>query len=107
MLESKVLRVSTKECGINLKTSFRWRHRFLELPTPLDATRLEGIIEADETLFPYSGKGSKKLIRKPRKRGMKALKRGRSKEDWVPVLTARDRGKHTFEAILGFVAKLC
>jgi len=105
MLDSKVLRVSAKECGINLKTSFRWRHRFLELPTTLNATRLEGIIEADETLFPYSEKGSKKLIRKPRKRGMKALKRGRSKEDWVPVLTVRDRGKHTFEAILPDVSE--
>lgn len=31
---------------------------------------------------------------------MRALKRGRSKEDWVPVLTVRDRGKHTFESVL-------
>lgn len=105
MLESKVLRVCAKECGINLKTSFRWRHRFLELPTTLNASKLEGIIEADETLFLYSEKGSKKLTRKPRKRGMKAAKRGRSKEDWVPVLTVRDRGKHTFEAILNDVSK--
>ncbi|MEZ9835547.1 IS1595 family transposase, partial [Vibrio breoganii] len=100
MLDSKVLRVCAKECGINLKTSFRWRHRFLELPTTLNASKLEGIIEADETLFPYSEKGSKKLNRKPRKRGMRASKRGRSKEHWVPVLTVRDRGKHTFETIL-------
>ncbi len=100
MLDSKVLRVCAKECGIDLKTAFRWRHRFLELPTTLNASKLEGIIEADETLFPYSEKGSKKLMRKPRKRGMRALKRGRSKEDWVPVLTVRDRGKHTFESVL-------
>ena len=100
MLDSKVLRVCAKECSINLKTSFRWRHRFLELPTTLNASRLEGIIEADETFFAYSEKGSKKFKRKPRKRGMSALKRGRSKEDWVPVLTVRDRGKHTFESVL-------
>lgn len=100
MLESKVLRKCAAECGINLKTSFRWRHRFLALPSALKATALEGIIEADETLFPYSEKGSKTLERQPRKRGMKAKKRGRSKEDWVPVLTVRDRGKNTFEAIL-------
>ena len=31
---------------------------------------------------------------------MKAKKRGRSKEDWVPVLTVRDRGKNTYEAIV-------
>ena len=100
MLESKALRTCAQECGINLKTSFRWRHRFLKLPATLKAKYLEGIIEADETLFPYSEKGSKQLSRKPRKRGMKAKKRGRSSEDWVPVLTVRDRGKHTFEAIL-------
>jgi len=100
MLDSKVLRKCADECGINLKTSFRWRHRFLELPSVLKATKLEGIIEADETLFPYSEKGSKKLARQPRKRGMKAKKRGRSKEDWVPVLTVRDRAKSTYEAIL-------
>ena len=100
MLDSKVLRVCAEECGIDLKTSFRWRHRFLALPSTLKANRLEGIIEADETLFPYSEKGSKKLSRPPHKRGMKAQKRGRSKEDWVPVLTVRDRAKNTYEAIL-------
>ncbi len=105
MLESKVLRVCARECGVNLKTSFRWRHRFLELPTSLNASWLEGIIEADETLFPYSEKGSRTLSRSPRKRGMKASKRGRSKEDWVSVLTVRDRGKHTFEAILPDVSE--
>nr|ALF35125.1 Transposase [Vibrio alginolyticus] len=100
MLHSKVLRGCAEECGINLKTSFRWRHRFLTLPSTLKANRLEGIIEADETLFPYSEKGSKKLSRPPHNRGMKAQKRGRSKEDWVPVLTVRDRAKNTYEAIL-------
>lgn len=100
MLDSKVLRVCAEECGINLNTSFRWRHRFLALPSTLKANRLEGIIEANETLFPYSEKGSKKLSRPPHKRGMKAQKRGRSREDWVPVLTVRDRAKNTYGAIL-------
>jgi IS1 family transposase len=57
-------------------------------------------VEADETLFARSETGSPTLDRKPRKRGMKAKKRGRSKDDWVPVLTVRDRGKHTYKAIL-------
>ena len=100
MLESKVLRQAAKDYGINLKTSFRWRHRFLQLPSELKATLLEGIVESDEVLFAYSEKGNKQLNRKPRKRGMKANKPGRSKEDWVPVLTVRDRGKHTYESIL-------
>ena len=104
MISGKVLRESAKECDINLKTSFRWRHRFLQLPATLKASLLEGIVEADETLFARSEKGSKTLDRKPRKRGMRAKKRGRSKDDWVPVLTVRDRGKHTYEAILPSVS---
>ena len=35
---------------------------------------------------------------------MKAKKRGRSKKDWVPVLTVRDMGKHTYEAIIPSVS---
>ena len=66
----------------------------------MKARLLEGIVEADETFFAYSEKGSKKLKRKPRKRGKRVGKQGRSKEDWIPVLTMRDRGKHTVESIL-------
>lgn len=104
MISGKVLRESATDCDINLKTSFRWRHRFLQLPATMKATLLEGIVEADETLFARSEKGSRTLERKARKRGMKAKKRGRSKEDWVPVLTVRDRGKHTYEAIIPSVS---
>ena len=100
MLESKVLRQSARENDINLKTAFRWRHRFLQLPAELKAKLLEGIVETDETFFAYSEKGNKHLNRRARKRGKQTGKQGRSKEDWVPVLTARDRGRHTFEAIL-------
>jgi len=100
MLQSKVLRDCAEELNISLGTSFRWRHRFLTLPATLKAKQLEGIIEADETLFARSEKGSRSLERKPRKRGMRAKKRGRSSEDWVPVLTVRDRAKNTYEAIM-------
>ena len=100
MIQGKVLRQAAKECHIDLKTAFRWRHRFLQLPAQLKSKFLEGIVEADETFFAYSEKGNKQLKRKARKRGTISGKRGRSKEDWVPVLTVRDRGHHTFEAIL-------
>ena len=100
MIQGKSLRKSANSCGINLKTSFRWRHRFLQMPSLIKATKLEGIVEIDETFFAYSEKGSKHLKRAPKKRGTKAKKRGRSKADWVPVLTVRDRGKHIYEAIL-------
>ena len=100
MVDSKVLRKCAEECGINLKTSFRWRHRFLKMPSTIKANNLEGIIEADETLFQRSEKGNKHLERPARKRGCRASKRGRSSEDWIPVLTVIDRGKHTYEAVL-------
>ena len=100
MIQGKVLRQAAKECDINLKTAFRWRHRFLQLPSQLKAKFLEGIVEVDETFFAYSEKGNKRLKRRARKRGKISGKRGRAKEDWVPVLTVRDRGRHTFEAIL-------
>ena len=56
-------------------------------------------MEADETYFLYSEKGSRKLDRPARKRGGKAKKRGLSAEQ-VPVLIARDRNKTTTDHIL-------
>src|SRR3982751_2807111 len=46
-------------CGGALTTSFRWRHRFLRAPA---ATReaLGGVVEADETFFRRSHKGSRR-----------------------------------------------
>jgi hypothetical protein len=45
-------------------------------------------------------KGSPQLSRKPKQRGSPASKRGRSKADWIPVLTVMDRGENILEAIL-------
>jgi hypothetical protein len=92
IINDKMLRESASDCDINLKTSFRWLHRFIQLPATMKATLLEGIVEADETLFAHSEKGNRTLERKPRRRGMKAIKRARSKEDKVPVLKVRNRG---------------
>ena len=103
MLESKVLRTIASQLKINLKTSFRWRHRFLIVASKTNAESMEGIIEADETFFPYSQKGCRTLTRKPRKRG--GIKgQGRKNEDWVSVVTVRDRAKNTYEAILPHIS---
>ena len=92
-------------CGVHLTTSFRWRHRFLRAPA---ATReaLGGVVEADETFFRRSHKGSRRwrraegpLERRPRRRGERASKRGLSAEQ-VPALIARDRAGHTADAVL-------
>lgn len=51
MLQSEVLRSAAARWGVHLTTSFRWRHRFLKLAETLNAEALEGIVEADQTLF--------------------------------------------------------
>ena len=92
-------------CGVHLTTSFRWRHRFLRAPA---ATReaLGGVVEADETFFRRSHKGSRRWRRgdappgrRPHRRGQRAGKRGLSAEQ-VPALIARDRAGHTADAVL-------
>lgn len=78
-MQGKVLRDSANDCGINLKTAFLWHHQLLTLPAVMKPKSLEGIVEVDETFFARSEKGKEYLIeRKPRKRGMKVKRPGRS-----------------------------
>ena len=111
----EVVRTSAARCAIATSTAFRWRHRFLQA-IKTDATRLSGIVEADETYVLESRKGSrawkqaepkqpeaKAPDRKPRKRGGKASKRGLSHQQ-VPILMATDRSGATISAILASVS---
>jgi len=93
------LRKAAARLNVHVSTAFRWRHRFLTAPKALKPKVLEGTVEADETYFLYSEKGSRKLTRPARKRGGKASKRGLSDEQ-VPVLIARDRNKATTDEVL-------
>ena len=94
------LRKAAARCGIDLTTSFRWRHRFLQSSREAKPGKVEGIVEADETFFLRSVKGSKKLVaRAPRKRGTKAKKPGTSNE-YIPVLIVRDRHGATTDSVL-------
>lgn len=93
------LRKVAARLNVDLTTAFRWRHRFLKAPKARKAKTLEGTVEADETYFLYSEKGSRTLTRPARKRGGKASKPGLSAEQ-VPVLIARDRNKATTDQIL-------
>ena len=80
---------SAETCSIDITTSFRWRHRFMENTLESKAQTMVGIVEADETFFTESSKGNKQLThRKARKRG-KSSKRKIGKR--VPVLMVRDR----------------
>ena len=87
-------------CGVDSKTAFRWRHRFLASLAGDKPRTLSGIVEGDETFILESFKGKRSgMPRKPRKRGGKAAKRGLSAEQ-IPVLVARDRQGATTDAVL-------
>ena len=96
MPESQTLRNAAKSCNIDLKTSFRWRHRFLEVIENDQADVLQGIVELDETLLNESFKGQRAGLPRPaRKRG-----NDKNKARKVPVLVARDRDYHTVDGRL-------
>lgn len=97
MTHSMTLRPAAKQCGINLKTAFRWRHRVLQAIEDDQAPELSGITELDETLFRESFKGQKKnLPRAARKRGNDKKTECRK----IPVMVARDRSDATVDAVL-------
>ena len=88
-----------QQLDIAWSTAFRWRHRFLQLPSQRQACALHGIAEADESYFLESCKGQRALARKARRRGGKASQRGVSKQQ-IPVLMARDRAGATANIIV-------
>ena len=90
LIEGLTVRKAAARCGVAKTTSFRWRHRFLSEIAELKATGLTGIVEADETYFPLSFKGSRQLPRPAHRRGHAIHQRGTGEEQ-VPVLVLRDR----------------
>jgi len=97
--ESVSVRKAARRTGLSVPTAFRWRHRFLTLAKDAKAKTVRGIVEADETFFLKSFKGSRKMSRVPRKRGEPASKPGASDEQ-VPVLVLRDRSGATADDVL-------
>jgi len=94
LMQGMTVRASARACGIDKNTRFRWRHRFLAVPAMVKASHLQGIVEADETFFPYSCKGQRHLNRPPRQRGKQIHARGTG-QDQVPVRVVRDRSGAT------------
>src|SRR5690606_26320106 len=95
-----------RQCGTDKNTSFHWCHRFLTLPAATKASRLQEIVNADETSFPLSCKGQRHLDRPPRKRGKQIYTRGTGKDkDQLPVLVARDRSAATADFMLNVLDK--
>jgi len=99
-----VVKKQARQCGTDKNTSFHWCHRFLTLPAATKASRLQEIINADETSFPLSCKGQRHLDRPPRKRGKQIYTRGTGK-DQVSVLVVRDRSGATADSILNVLDK--
>ena len=100
MLDSTPLRKIAEDLSVDLKTAFKWRHRFCEWLKGDNPKQLTGIVEADETYFLKSQKGCKKLRRKPRKRGCNIPTLEVSKHH-VCIFTAKDRSGHGFEHVAG------
>lgn len=98
MNEGLSLKKSAQRVGISYGTSFIWRHKILSSLKDAEPNRLEGIVEADDTFFRYSEKGSRKLKRKPRKRGNGNMT---LKENKVPVVVATDRRGHSVFNVAG------
>jgi len=89
--EGLTLREAAKKAHISFRTSFVWRHKVLSSLQEIGCTKMEGIIESDETFFLFSEKGKRTIKdRKPRKRGGKASKAGINDEH-VAVIVATDR----------------
>lgn len=92
--------------GVSRHTAWRWRHRLLAPLAAQPEAPLRGVIEADETFFRDSFKGSRgwkrgapPAERMPRYRGGPAARPGISAEQ-VPVLTALDRSGGVVERVL-------
>lgn len=100
LIASVSVRKSAEKIKVNLKTTFNWRHHFLRNFHSMEDSLLSGIIEADETFFRQSMKGSKKLNRVPRKRGEPAPQRGLSKAH-VSVVVLCDRNGQEADYITG------
>ena len=103
LVEGYSVRKSAKICGVDMTTSFRWRHRFLSSPAKTQPAEMLGITEADEFFFTHSEKGNRNLThRKPRKRGKSNKK---NVGERVPVLLIRDRNRSVAHFVYEQISK--
>ena len=99
LIKGESIRASAEHCHVDKNTTFRWRHKMLQIPAISKAKEVHGIVEFDETYFLESQKGNHPLSRAARKRGGSATQRGISSEQ-IAVLIVRDRNGNTTDAIL-------
>jgi transposase-like protein len=101
-----VRKIVASGIGVHQVTAWRWRHRFLQAAANDNAAVLSGVIEANETFFARSFKGSRGWktgkppeMRAARRRAWGGGQRGMPRQH-VPVLTALDNSGRVFQAIL-------
>jgi transposase-like protein len=109
LVQHRSLRSINEETGIHRTTALDRRHRLLSALMAQAPRELSGIIEADETFFLRSFKGSgawqdptkaNPVPRMPCYRGSGVRQRGVSPVLWAPVLCALDRTGAALEAVL-------
>ena len=105
LAQRKSLADTAGALGINRKTALHWRRTFLAAPMAHQAAGLSGVIEADETFFHNSFKGSRAwkngaapTLRMPRYSGAGEANPGGA--NLVPVMTAKDRGGALVEGVM-------
>ena len=105
MVQKFALRKCAKQCSISLPSAFVWRHKILDaLTNMMNAVKLYGISECDETYQLISSKGNHKksknfvMPRKARRHGGVASKRGISKEQ-VCITSGVDLAGHSIGRI--------
>jgi transposase-like protein len=122
MCKKLSLREIAKELNIHKNTAFLWRHKILSTLSNIKSEKLSGLVEADETYFRESQKGSRNLTREKHRSGKSKLthnqlcgfygitqeeyngmkrKRGLSNNQ-VCVLTALDRKNNYFGKPVGY-----
>lgn len=101
-LDGRSLKRTASELGISITTAFAWRHKLLAAHRDDQNPKLTGIVEADDTVFRESQKGSRNLDRRPRRRGggLGSL-HWVGETDSVCVLVAQDRKGHAAAQNLG------
>ncbi|WP_448216715.1 transposase [Endozoicomonas sp. 2B-B] len=83
MSHSTTLRVAASECGVTLRTSFRWRHRFLVVLEDDQGNDLGDIVELDETFLRESFKGQRSELPRPARQGGNDKKTDSHLKGWI------------------------
>lgn len=99
LLSGYTIRKCGEQVGINIKTSFDWRHKLLKSFENISSDKFSGIVESDETYFLHSQKGQKNLDRPSRKRGNTANRDGINDEHVAVIVTIDRTGNKAMKVV--------